>query len=447
MINRDTKKIVQDCEMQIVGHKIFVRMKDIPMYLSKKTRDSIRNRYSHSIEVGLSTEYILDAISNNLRTEADLNFFNIAKIVGFVHDIGHTAFSHDGEVILDKALKKASKELDTQIRFDANINNFRRIEKYRLFALLPKDIEKYALASLLKRPKELKKYPEFIYIKEYLKEAIKIEENFLNQNGITFKNSFGRTILSQAMDLADENRYRVTDIIDSLNIYSKGKLSEILLQTVTSKITLKELSKFVTIDTNILLDKNSHKITVKEMLITLLNQESKAKTEFQNFMNAISMSFNRNLYLTENGKLDFINKKLEALRDDFQKIGAKYIWGSKRVKKIKNQYLHYFKDVVNYFLFSDYNIDFIDSVTYAKALKNLKEENLNPQEKRIKELTLLRNFLGGLTNPKIMELYKAIKIEEFEKEFGYSISKKEKLIRKTSMKEFKKKLQKYKAKT
>jgi len=100
--------------------------------------------------------------------------------------------------------------------------------------------------------------------------------------------------------------------------------------------------------------------------------------------------------------------------------------------------------VVNYFLFSDYNIDFIDSVTYAKALKSLKEENLDPQEKRIKELTLLRNFLGGLTKPKIMELHKAIKIEEFEKEFGYPINKKEKLIQKSSMKEFKKRLERYK---
>ena len=65
--------------MDIVGHKIFVRLKDIPMYLSKSTKDSIRNRYSHSIEVGLSTEYILNHLSAQLGDDVDLNFFKIGK--------------------------------------------------------------------------------------------------------------------------------------------------------------------------------------------------------------------------------------------------------------------------------------------------------------------------------------------------------------------------------
>ena len=40
-----------------------------------------------------------------------LNFFGIAKIVGMLHDIGHTAFSHDGEVILDRMLQEVSARL------------------------------------------------------------------------------------------------------------------------------------------------------------------------------------------------------------------------------------------------------------------------------------------------------------------------------------------------
>ena len=449
MLDSRIKKLVQDCEMQIVGHKIFVRMKDIPMYLSKKTRDSIRNRYSHSIEVGLSTEYILDALSCNLEHFVNLNFYNLGKIVGLVHDIGHTAFSHSGEVILDNALKKASRALGVEIRFDANINNFRRIEKYRLFAPLPKRVKKYALASLLKRPNELKKYPEYLYLQEYLKEAIAIEEDYLNKNGIKFKNRVGKTVLNQAMDLADENRYRVTDIIDSLNIYSKVELSEILQEMIKSEVTLKEISKYAYIDKDIyktLLDKKVKNITIKELLITLLHKESHAKTEFQNLMNSISMAFNRNVYLKEDGAVEFINANIEALREDFKKIGAKYIWGSKKVQRIRNQYIHYFKDVVNYFLFNNYNIDFIDSTTYANALKSLKSKNLNPKEKRVKELMLLRNFLGGLTNPKIMQLYKLIELEKFEKKYGLKIQdkKRDKLIHKTSIKEFKKSLDKYK---
>ena len=64
--DRINESLVEECEMHIVGHKIFVRLKDIPMYLSKKTKDSIRNRYSHSVEVGLGTEYILNHVSRQL---------------------------------------------------------------------------------------------------------------------------------------------------------------------------------------------------------------------------------------------------------------------------------------------------------------------------------------------------------------------------------------------
>lgn len=98
--------LVEECEMGILGHKVFVRLKDIPMYLSHKTRDSIRNRYSHSVEVGLSTEYLMRHLSRQLGDDINLNFFNIARIVGMLHDIGHTAYSHDGEMILDRMIRR-----------------------------------------------------------------------------------------------------------------------------------------------------------------------------------------------------------------------------------------------------------------------------------------------------------------------------------------------------
>ena len=73
-MSSSTVTVIEECEMDIVGHKIFVRLKDIPMYISKKTKDSIRNRYSHSIEVGLSTEYILNHLSRELGDDIDLKF-------------------------------------------------------------------------------------------------------------------------------------------------------------------------------------------------------------------------------------------------------------------------------------------------------------------------------------------------------------------------------------
>jgi len=429
--------------MHIVGHKIFVRMKDIPMYLSKKTKDSIRNRYSHSVEVGLGTEYVLAHVGRQLGNDVNLNFFHIAKIIGMVHDIGHTAFSHDGEMILDKALKEASKSYETSIRFNANLNNFRRIEKYALFDILPRDIKHYALASLVKRKKELGEYPEYVYMKEYLNEAIIIEEQYLRGKGVEVHNSTSKTILCQAMDIADENRYRVTDIIDALNIYSKQKLKEILLRGITSDVRVKELRKVCRIYVkHFESEKHIDKMTIKELLISLLNQESHAKTEFQNVMNSISMAFNRNFLLSNRGELVPDVKEIEQLRKDFHNIAAKYLWGSKKVQNIKKPFRHYFTTVVDYFINQNFDRELIDSSTYKKALIALEESGLNMKEIRYEKLLLLRNFLGGLTNQKIMDLYKRIKLASFEKKLGHDIDKREKLLLKESIPAFDKSLEK-----
>jgi len=436
---------VEECELGIVGHKVFVRLKDIPMYLSKKTKDSIRNRYSHSIEVGLSTEYLLSHLSRTLDTDIDLNFFNIGKIVGLLHDIGHTAFSHDGEVILNKMLQEASKSFKKPLYFNANLNNFRRIEKYGLYDTLPQDVKEYALASLIKRIHELDEYPEYAYLKEYHANAMQFEENYFASKGLNVQNTSGKTIMCQAMDLADENRYRVTDIIDALNIYSKEKLRETLLRTITSEIRVKEVRKLVHLKTMTLVGyetQHFEKMKIKELLMALLDQSSRAKTEFQNVMNAVSMAFNRNFRLTKEGKLVPVNDELEKLRRDFNKIAAKYIWGSKKVEKIKTPYKHYFKSVADYFINKKYDVELIDSNTYKVALKKLAKKSKKSQESRREELILIRNFLGGLTNYKIEDLYKKIALLKFESKLGYPLSNRDKLVENNSVIAFEKKLEK-----
>jgi dGTP triphosphohydrolase len=436
---------VEECEMDIVGHKVFVRLRDIPMYLSKSTKDSIRNRYSHSIEVGLSTEYILSHLSHELGEDVNLNFFGIGKIVGFLHDIGHTAFSHDGEIILDKMLQKASASFATPLRFNANLNNFRRILKYGFYDTLPQDVQEYAFASLVKRVGELDEYPELLYLKTYIDNAITLEENYLASKNILIQNTTGKTILCQAMDLADENRYRVTDIIDVLNIYTKEKLQEILLRTISSEVRVKDIRKLVHLKTLTVPEFETvhfDKMKIKDLLIALLKRSSNAKTEFQNTMNSISMAFNRNFTLSSEGKLIAVNEEIEALRKDFQKVAAKYIWGSKKVQNIKKPFSHYFMTVADYFIFKTFDMELIDSNTYKEALLNLEQEDIKDEVYAREKLSLLRNFLGGLTNLKIMELYKKIALLRLEAKLGYKLEKREKLIEKNSVEAFEKKLQK-----
>jgi len=445
-MNREHYHIaVEECELGIVGHKVFVRLKDIPMYLSKHTKDSIRNRYSHSVEVGLSTEYILCHLSRQLGHDVDLNFFKVGKIVGLLHDIGHTAFSHDGEIILDKMLKKASESCDKPLRFNANLNNFRRILKYQFYENLPEDVRKYAFASLVKRVHELEEYPEYLYLKEYVQDAIDLEEKYLASKGITIQNTTGKTILCQAMDLADENRYRVTDIIDSLNIYSKAKLQEILLRSIKSEVRVKDLRKLVHLKTLSVPgyeEVHFDKMKIKDLLIALLERSSNAKTEFQNTMNSISMAFNRNFMLREDGKVVPVDDEIEALRKEFQKIAANYLWGSKKVQNIKKPFSHYFTTVADYFINKEFELELIDSNTYKEALGTLKESDISKEAYQREKLRLMRNFLGGLTNHKIIELYKMIALLKFEAKLGYKLENRDKLVDKNTVESFEKKLKK-----
>ena len=438
-------RTVEECELGIVGHKVFVRLKDIPMYLSKHTKDSIRNRYSHSIEVGLSTEYMLNHLSAQLGDDVDLNFFKIGKIVGLLHDIGHTAFSHDGETILDKMLQKASTSFENPLRFNANLNNFRRILKYEFYDNLPEDVRQYAFASLVKRASELDEYPEYLYLKSYIKDAIELEEKYLSSKGITIHNATGKTILCQAMDLADENRYRVTDIIDSLNIYSKEKLQEILLRSISSQVRVKDIRKLVHLKTLSVPgydELHYDKMKIKYLLIALLNRSSNAKTEFQNTMNSISMAFNRNFSLREDGKIVPVDPELELLRKDFQKVAAKYLWGSKKVQNIKKPFSHYFTTVADYFINKEFEMELIDSNTYKERLTQLNHSDLSKEAYLRETLSLMRNFLGGLTNLKIIELYKKISLVKFEAKLGYKLENRDKLVDKNSVESFEKKLEK-----
>ena len=184
------------------------------------------------------------------------------------------------------------------------------------------------------------------------------------------------------------------------------------------------------------------KMKIKDLLIALLNRSSNAKTEFQNTMNSISMAFNRNFRLREDGKLVPMDEEIESLRKEFQKVAAKYLWGSKKVQNIKKPFSHYFTTVADYFINKEFDMELIDSNTYKEKLTQLSKSDLTKEAYQREKLSLMRNFLGGLTNLKIIELYKKILLVKFEAKLGYKFENRDKLIDKNSVESFEKKLKK-----
>ena len=146
--------------------------------------------------------------------------------------------------------------------------------------------------------------------------------------------------------------------------------------------------------------------------------------------------------LREDGKVVPVDDEIEALRKEFQKIAATYLWGSKKVQNIKKPFSHYFTTVADYFINKEFDLELIDSNTYKEALSRLKESDLSKEICQVEKLRLMRNFLGGLTNHKIIELYKMIALLKFEAKLGYKLENRDKLVDKSTVESFEKKLKK-----
>jgi hypothetical protein len=137
-----------------------------------------------------------------------------------------------------------------------------------------------------------------------------------------------------------------------------------------------------------------------------------------------------------------VDEEIEALRKEFQKVAAKYLWGSKKVQNIKKPFSHYFTTVADYFINKEFALELIDSNTYKEALTELSKRELGEEATLREKLSLMRNFLGGLTNLKIMELYKKIALLKFEAKLGYKLENRDKLVEKHTVEAFEKKLEK-----
>ncbi len=83
-------------------------------------------------------------------------------------------------------------------------------------------------------------------------------------------------------------------------------------------------------------------------------------------------------------------------------------------------------------------------IRIKKHFLALREKKIDNEKSRKKELILIRNFLGGLTNYKIEELYKKIALLKFEYTLGYKLGQTvTNWLRNNSVDAFEKKLDKY----
>lgn len=161
-----------------------------------------RNRLTHSLEVSQIAHSIAAEIGDKCNIYQDDLF--IIDAAALAHDIGHPAFGHKGERVLDEIAKSVGK------RFEGNAQNFRvlrTLEKkepsilgLNLMARTLLAINKYVVCE----DKKVKKFM-FKGDYEYLEEVRK---------KVGLQNR--RTLDVQIIELADDIAYSVHDLEDGL---------------------------------------------------------------------------------------------------------------------------------------------------------------------------------------------------------------------------------------
>lgn len=343
----------------------FLRSQQISMAVDYRLeKDRKENRYTHSLEVANACEIMNDLLSEKVGFKTD--YLNLAYIVGLLHDQGHTAFSHQGERSLDKVIYEAS---NGAVRFDGNSNNYVVIQKNDMLDGIEKEDRDYILASLAKHPSKL--YDEQEYIRVIIANQTKRELKHLRKVSGGKISQLKKTIQCQIMDIADENCYLVSDIVDSLNIMTKEQLASALRKELDAEAA--------------------------EMIIAEL---FRGKKPFIDVMQELFFSFCDNFILNEKGELIPISKEIEAIRNGLARVNKKYVIDSETVTKVRESNQEILDAVFNFFINTNEDPDMIPSNYYQKEFKVASSKK--------ERLIIIRDMLGALTDKGIKNLYKKL---------------------------------------
>lgn len=193
----------RDCA-RILYSSSFRRLQGKMQILGVQSDAFYRNRLTHSLEVSQIARAIATKIGSQIGNAAysSENDLYVIEAAALAHDIGHPAFGHSGERVLDKLARLHS------FRFEGNAQNL------RILRYLEKKLPDANGLNLTDRTLlAINKYhiredgKKFLYIEDfdYLEEVRK-------ENGLQCE----RTLDVQIIDLADEIAYAVHDLEDAL---------------------------------------------------------------------------------------------------------------------------------------------------------------------------------------------------------------------------------------
>lgn len=180
--------------------------------LGIQTDASFRNRLTHSLEVSQIARSIAEHVGEAVGGDAysSSNDLYVIEAAALAHDIGHPAFGHCGEKVLDN--------LNPTLRFEGNAQN------YRVLRTLEKKIPEHGGLNLTNRM--LLSVNKYIVREDELRHDGKKVDKFMYADDydllMDVRRGCGmekeRTLDVQIIDVADEIAYAVHDLEDALSI-------------------------------------------------------------------------------------------------------------------------------------------------------------------------------------------------------------------------------------
>lgn len=196
---------------RILYSAAFRRLQGKMQILGIETSAFFRNRLTHSLEVAQIAKGIRWQLDKNcFNKDSKLNDMFLLDAAALAHDIGHPAFGHKGERVLNQLI---STNTDNILHFEGNAQNYRLLR-----ALEKKDPEFTGLNLTYRTLLAINKYlvkestnpniKKFMYAEDY-----DMLQEFREANQLVGI----RTLDVQIIELADDIAYAVHDLEDAIS--------------------------------------------------------------------------------------------------------------------------------------------------------------------------------------------------------------------------------------
>jgi len=193
---------------RILYSSAFRRLQGKMQVLGIQSTAFFRNRLTHSLEVAQIAKSIAILLSTNVKNHQLYgNDLSVLEAAALAHDIGHPAFGHKGERVLDEIAKEHG------MRFEGNAQNF------RILRTLEKKEPTIKGINLTNRT--------LLAINKYLVTEDFAVKKFMYKDDYTYLNEIRkntnlertRTLDAQIVELSDDIAYAIHDLEDALSVH------------------------------------------------------------------------------------------------------------------------------------------------------------------------------------------------------------------------------------